>query len=422
MAVRAHHAVGNGGALVASRPASSAGRALSSLAVHALPRLTSDPTSARTSTPRRTLREVAAQLENADAALAGEDSESKWQWLNPRGTWQNFEARSCAQLERAHANGLAKCLVSTVAGRFDVDLRKMTQRDVSKSVAPDRKVRRNAADGEDTATPAGEPSATVSPPKSTPSSSSRTPALPKSTPSSSSRAPSCPATPTAAAAGNSTARRGSLRNVGSSVVARPARPPSGQRSVTRPEPVAPNTADDESLARSLALAEEEEYARRVARAGRGRGRIHHGLPFSDDTALAFLLAQQGDADAAIAAVVAAESLAAFGGGHPDAADVDRMGYEELLALGERIGYAERSSKPTPWMLRRLPTRTVPQEGRGSGEEEECIICFEEYSPGDELRTLPCLHTFHCKCIDEWLMSDTPAARSCPVCHTAVEFE
>ncbi len=32
----------------------------------------------------------------------------------------------------------------------------------------------------------------------------------------------------------------------------------------------------------------------------------------------------------------------------------------------------------------------------------CDICLNEYKSEDQLRTIPCLHRFHCKCIDKWL--------------------
>ena len=42
---------------------------------------------------------------------------------------------------------------------------------------------------------------------------------------------------------------------------------------------------------------------------------------------------------------------------------------------------------------------------------ECSICLERYSPGDELRMLPCMHSYHDACITPWLMIKA----TCPVC-------
>mmetsp|Transcript_67504 Transcript_67504/g.173867 ORF Transcript_67504/g.173867 Transcript_67504/m.173867 type:complete len:219 (+) Transcript_67504:1-657(+) len=108
-------------------------------------------------------------------------------------------------------------------------------------------------------------------------------------------------------------------------------------------------------------------------------------------------------------------------------DVDRMSYEELLQLGERIGRARRAG-PTLAQIQALPTRqaSASECGVGAGDVEvakskasTCTVCCEVYQPRDELRTLPCFHTYHARCIDRWLTGDMPGARKCPVCHAEV---
>lgn len=32
----------------------------------------------------------------------------------------------------------------------------------------------------------------------------------------------------------------------------------------------------------------------------------------------------------------------------------------------------------------------------------CDICLNEYKANDKVRTIPCLHKFHTRCIDKWL--------------------
>ncbi|KAJ8908800.1 hypothetical protein NDN08_005504 [Rhodosorus marinus] len=42
----------------------------------------------------------------------------------------------------------------------------------------------------------------------------------------------------------------------------------------------------------------------------------------------------------------------------------------------------------------------------------CNVCLEAYKAGSPVRALPCLHFFHKKCIDTWLLA---GKNTCPVC-------
>eukprot|EP00812_Abedinium_dasypus_P010545 NODE_4157_length_704_cov_289.967643.p1 GENE.NODE_4157_length_704_cov_289.967643~~NODE_4157_length_704_cov_289.967643.p1 ORF type:complete len:152 (+),score=29.44 NODE_4157_length_704_cov_289.967643:65-457(+) len=48
---------------------------------------------------------------------------------------------------------------------------------------------------------------------------------------------------------------------------------------------------------------------------------------------------------------------------------------------------------------------------GQPELQQCTVCLEAFKPGDALRILPCLHRYHCVCIDRWLKTSP----QCPVC-------
>ncbi|CAM0883992.1 unnamed protein product [Alopecurus aequalis] len=75
------------------------------------------------------------------------------------------------------------------------------------------------------------------------------------------------------------------------------------------------------------------------------------------------------------------------------------------------------------------TKPRRDDGRAAGEratlEEEkaaddvigtqCTVCLAEYADGDELRRLPgCRHTFHRRCVDDWLRRRP----SCPLCRSS----
>lgn len=45
------------------------------------------------------------------------------------------------------------------------------------------------------------------------------------------------------------------------------------------------------------------------------------------------------------------------------------------------------------------------------EDAECCICLGAYDDGVDLRELPCMHHFHCTCIDKWLRTKP----TCPLC-------
>eukprot|EP00188_Purpureofilum_apyrenoidigerum_P001929 Plantae.Rhodophyta-Purpureofilum_apyrenoidigerum.ctg21151.p1 GENE.Plantae.Rhodophyta-Purpureofilum_apyrenoidigerum.ctg21151~~Plantae.Rhodophyta-Purpureofilum_apyrenoidigerum.ctg21151.p1 ORF type:complete len:436 (-),score=30.76 Plantae.Rhodophyta-Purpureofilum_apyrenoidigerum.ctg21151:184-1389(-) len=59
----------------------------------------------------------------------------------------------------------------------------------------------------------------------------------------------------------------------------------------------------------------------------------------------------------------------------------------------------------------LPTDTA----RGSSDEGTCVICMEPYHSGDPVKRLPCLHSFHAQCLDEWLHR----SGTCPICKHAL---
>ena len=64
-------------------------------------------------------------------------------------------------------------------------------------------------------------------------------------------------------------------------------------------------------------------------------------------------------------------------------------------------------------------REAPAAGHASesdgDRQQRCVVCLESVQPGDTMRTLPCMHSFHARCIDPWLRQRA----SCPTCKAVV---
>ncbi|KAI1882106.1 hypothetical protein AGOR_G00247270 [Albula goreensis] len=88
-------------------------------------------------------------------------------------------------------------------------------------------------------------------------------------------------------------------------------------------------------------------------------------------------------------------------------------YEALLAFEESQGAAVSKNCLSQREIQRLPTKSFnPAYSAG---KTECQICFCNYTEGEELRMLPCLHDYHVQCIDRWLKENA----TCPICRVDV---
>ncbi|KAI4322981.1 hypothetical protein L6164_022626 [Bauhinia variegata] len=103
-------------------------------------------------------------------------------------------------------------------------------------------------------------------------------------------------------------------------------------------------------------------------------------------------------------------------------DIEDMSYEELLALGERIGNVS-TGLSDEILTRHLRTKTfetsakvinLEEEAAYESEDQEtesCIICQDEYKNGEKIGILQCGHEYHESCLKKWLL----VKNVCPVC-------
>jgi len=68
------------------------------------------------------------------------------------------------------------------------------------------------------------------------------------------------------------------------------------------------------------------------------------------------------------------------------------------------------STVTPAMTTEGPSAAQPTSQTRAGSIE-CSICLEEFVENEEIRVLPCNHTFHPACIDPWLLN---VSGTCPM--------
>ncbi|XP_051889434.1 uncharacterized protein si:ch211-59o9.10 isoform X2 [Pristis pectinata] len=95
---------------------------------------------------------------------------------------------------------------------------------------------------------------------------------------------------------------------------------------------------------------------------------------------------------------------------------DGNDYEDLLAFEESQGSAVAQKKLSSTEINRLPITFF--DPKHAAEKTQCHICFNDYSLGEKLRILPCLHDYHSQCIDRWLKGHL----SCPICRVDVKLE
>lgn len=81
--------------------------------------------------------------------------------------------------------------------------------------------------------------------------------------------------------------------------------------------------------------------------------------------------------------------------------VSHLTEEEQVKIAKRIG-----------LIQHLPVGLYD----GCKKSRECVICMIEFNVGDSVRYLPCMHTYHVSCIDDWLMRSL----TCPSCMEPVD--
>ena len=66
----------------------------------------------------------------------------------------------------------------------------------------------------------------------------------------------------------------------------------------------------------------------------------------------------------------------------------------------------------------IPVFTVKKKIKSKEDNIRCTICLSEFEIGEKKSTLPCMHSFHCNCIERWIKKKN----YCPICKFTISFE
>ncbi|GAA0140353.1 ubiquitin-protein ligase [Lithospermum erythrorhizon] len=98
-------------------------------------------------------------------------------------------------------------------------------------------------------------------------------------------------------------------------------------------------------------------------------------------------------------------------------NVDNI-YEQLLELGERIGYSSKGLQEEEILgcLTKLKHSTLESFPLLIPHTTyiRCSICQDEFTRDGEVSSLCCCHLYHTDCIKKWLLRK----KTCPICRTA----
>jgi len=91
---------------------------------------------------------------------------------------------------------------------------------------------------------------------------------------------------------------------------------------------------------------------------------------------------------------------------------------ELLILREFVQHLQenRSGASTQEIDNHTASWVVDDVTKLPEELRSCCVCLEDVCCGNKVRTLPCLHTFHAECAEEWLKKK----KVCPLCQFSID--
>lgn len=96
--------------------------------------------------------------------------------------------------------------------------------------------------------------------------------------------------------------------------------------------------------------------------------------------------------------------------------------QSMIVMGSRVGSPLEleslfgdlvSTKSGPRSASKAAIDALPSVGiaKGESDDDQCVVCLEEWEASESAKEMPCKHRFHGNCIEKWLKING----SCPVC-------
>ena len=93
-------------------------------------------------------------------------------------------------------------------------------------------------------------------------------------------------------------------------------------------------------------------------------------------------------------------------------DPDKMTYEQLLELEEKVGSVSKGLNKA--QIKKIP-RFIYNKNIHRNIDNKCVVCQYDFKNGDNVTKLTCGHVFHTDCVDTWLSKN----KVCPMCHKEI---
>lgn len=98
--------------------------------------------------------------------------------------------------------------------------------------------------------------------------------------------------------------------------------------------------------------------------------------------------------------------------------LDENRFENILEIQNQLSYIKNNEKKvlTNEQFAKLKNFFLNQDNIKYFNNEECNICIEHYSIGNNITKLDCNHFFHSECIKNWLCNENI---TCPICRNNI---